>query len=154
MLNQRFLRAFFLLSVLWPIARVSAQIPREKPAPLSPRVPSADGACSVEKSCADVAPAIIRSALGVSPLQENLRNLTDEIGGRVTGSPEADRAVGFAVEAFRRAGVDEVHTEHFTVPVGMERGPDEDRGSVAQAVSGAPRFNRLVAPTAGRGHHR
>ena len=58
----------------------------------------------------------------MSPLQENLRNLTDEIGGRVTGSPEADRAVGFAVEAFRRAGVDEVHTEHFTVPVAWSEG--------------------------------
>jgi hypothetical protein len=56
---------------------------------------------------------MIQSALGASPLEENLRYLTDTIGGRVTGSPAADRAAKWAVEAFRRAGVDDVHTEKF-----------------------------------------
>lgn len=65
---------------------------------------------------------MIQSALGASPLEENLRYLTDNIGGRMTGSPEADRAVGWAVEAFRHAGVDEVHTEKFMVPVGWSEG--------------------------------
>ena len=40
----------------------------------------------------------------------------------MTGSPEAERAVGWAVEAFRRAGVDEVHTEKFKVPSGRHEG--------------------------------
>jgi hypothetical protein len=65
---------------------------------------------------------MIQSALGVSPLEENLRYLTDSIGGRVTGSPAADRAVGWAVEAFRHAGVDEVHTEKFSLPAGWSEG--------------------------------
>jgi carboxypeptidase Q len=65
---------------------------------------------------------MIQSALGISPLEENLRYLTDSIGGRVTGSPSADRAVGWAVEAFRHAGVDEVHTEKFTIPAGWSEG--------------------------------
>jgi carboxypeptidase Q len=65
---------------------------------------------------------MIQSALGASPLEENLRYLTDSIGGRVTGSPEADRAVGWAVEALRHAGVDEVHTEKFTLPAGWSEG--------------------------------
>jgi hypothetical protein len=65
---------------------------------------------------------MIQSALGASPLEQNLRYLTDVIGGRVTGSPAADRAVGWAVEAFRHAGVDDVHTEKFSVPVGWSEG--------------------------------
>jgi len=86
------------------------------------QVPQGEGACSVSKPCAELAPAMIQRALGPSPLEENLRYLTDTIGGRVTGSPEADRAVSWAVEAFRHAGVDEVHTEQFMIPVGWSEG--------------------------------
>jgi carboxypeptidase Q len=100
----------------------SAQLSPIKPSPGFQQVPNGTGACSVAKSCAELAPAMIRDALGPSPLEENLRYLTDSIGGRVTGSAEADRAVGWAVEAFRRAGVDEVHTEKFTIPVGWSEG--------------------------------
>ena len=65
---------------------------------------------------------MIKNALGPSPIEENLRYLTDTIGGRVTGTPEADRAVGWAVQALRHAGVDDVRTEKFTVPVGWTEG--------------------------------
>jgi hypothetical protein len=65
---------------------------------------------------------MIQSALSPSPLADNLRYLTDVIGGRITGSPAADRAVRWAVEAFRRAGVDEVHTEKFSIPIGWSEG--------------------------------
>ncbi|MGH9712677.1 MAG: M20/M25/M40 family metallo-hydrolase [Candidatus Acidiferrales bacterium] len=51
-----------------------------------------------------------------------MRFLTDSIGGRVTGSAAAVRAVQWAVAAFRQAGVDEVHTEKFTIPVGWSEG--------------------------------
>jgi carboxypeptidase Q len=97
-----------------------AQLPPLKPAPLQPR---ADGnTCSVNSTCADLAPGMIRSAEGPSPLEENLRHLTDEIGGRVSGSPAAEKAAGWGVEAFRHAGVDEVHTEKFTMPFGWSEG--------------------------------
>jgi hypothetical protein len=108
----------FLLAFLLPAA---AQLPPVK-TNIGPKPPVGTGTCSVEKSCADVAPDIIRSALGVSQLEANLRRLTDEIGGRLTGSPAADKAVGWGVESFRVAGVDEVHTERFTVPVGWSEG--------------------------------
>jgi hypothetical protein len=65
---------------------------------------------------------MIQSALGASPLEENLRYLTDTIGGRVTGTPAADRAARWAVAALRYAGVDEVHTEKFSVPVSWSEG--------------------------------
>jgi len=118
---QRVFRPTLVLSamLLFPIG-IFAQIPPLKPPPL--QVPAGTGTCSVEKSCDDLAPAMIQSALGPSPLEENLRYLTDTIGGRVTGSPAADRAVGWAVEALHHAGVDEVHTEKFTVPVSWSEG--------------------------------
>jgi carboxypeptidase Q len=100
----------------------SAQIIPTKSAPLATGVPSGTGVCSVEKSCAELAPVMIQAALGPSPLEENLRYLSDTIGGRVTGTPAADRAAGWAVEAFRHAGVDEVHTEKFTIPVSWSEG--------------------------------
>ena len=54
-------------------------------------------------------------------MEENLRRLTDEIGGRVTGSPEMAKAVEWAVAAFRAAGVD-VHSEKYTPPVSWSEG--------------------------------
>src|SRR5580698_7465954 len=100
----------------------SAQLPPVKPAPLSKQVPQGEGACSVGKSCAELAPVMEKAAMGVSPLEENLRYLSDSIGGRVTGTPAADRAAGWAVQALRLAGVDEVHTEKYTMPVGWSEG--------------------------------
>lgn len=90
--------------------------------PFEPKPPQGTYGCSIHQSCADVAPTIIKNALGPSSLEENLRVLTDEIGGRVTGSPAAEKAVDWAVDAFRQAGVDEVLTENFTLPAGWAEG--------------------------------
>jgi carboxypeptidase Q len=126
-LNLRLMNKFGIFplgAVAWLLSFPSftmAQLGPIKP-PAEWQVPSGKGACSVEKSCADLAPAMIQSALGPSPLEKNLRYLTDSIGGRITGSSQADRAISWAVEAFRRAGADEVHTEKFTIPVGWSEG--------------------------------
>src|ERR1700734_3498296 len=112
---ERILRPMLVLSAVALFSfGTFAQLPPVKPPPL--QVPTGSGACSVHKSCDDLAPAMIQSALGPSPLEANLRFLTDTVGGRVTGSPAADRAVGWAVEALHHAGVDEVHTEKFRIP--------------------------------------
>src|SRR5271156_381988 len=100
----------------------AAQLPPVTPAPLSKQVPQGEGSCSVGKSCAEIAPVMEQKAMGASPLEENLRYLSDSIGGRVTGTPAADRAAGWAVQAFRLSGVDEVHTEKYTIPVGWSEG--------------------------------
>ena len=89
---------------------------------MTPQVPNGTGVCSVEKSCAELAPAMIQAALGPSPIEENLRYLTDVIGGRVTGSAAAHKAAEWAAEAFRRAGVNEAHVEKFMVPVSWAEG--------------------------------
>lgn len=110
------------LGCLAPAPRAAAQgLPPVKKA-FEPKLPRGTYGCSIHKSCADVAPAIIKNALGPSPLEENLRVLTDQIGGRVTSSPAADKAVDWAVDAFRHAGVDEVLTENFTLPAGWAEG--------------------------------
>jgi Zn-dependent M28 family amino/carboxypeptidase len=66
---------------------------------------------------------IMQEALKPStPLQENLRVLTDEIGGRVPGTPAMDRAVQWGANAFKATGADSVHTEQFTIPVSWAEG--------------------------------
>lgn len=141
MLRPRILVQIVLFISGWVLTLPSqAQIPPVKAPPFANGLPSSSTACSIERSCAEIAPSLIRSAMGVSPLEENLRYLTDSIGGRITGSPEADRAVGWSVEAFRHAGVDEVHTEKFTVPKGWSEGQTR-----AEVTSPNPFPVRLVS---------
>jgi len=69
---------------------------------------------------------VMQEALNPStPLQENLRVLTDEIGGRVPGTPAMEKAVQWGVDAFKAAGADSVHTEQFTIPVSWAEGNTE-----------------------------
>jgi len=70
----------------------------------------------------DPASKLIGVILGPSPLEENLRVLTDEIGGRVPGTEANRKGVAWGVDAFRRAGVDEVHTEKFTIATSWSEG--------------------------------
>jgi len=65
---------------------------------------------------------LIEEALKPSPLEHNLRHLTDEIGGRVPGTPAMDRAAAWGVAAFKEAGADSVHTEDFQMQVSWAEG--------------------------------
>jgi carboxypeptidase Q len=47
---------------------------------------------------------------------ERLAVLTDTIGARLSGSPQLDRAIAWAVAEMRRDGLDNVHTEKVMVP--------------------------------------
>src|SRR5277367_817988 len=76
-------------------------------------------------SDADDAARIIQSALEPSPLQSNLQHLTDEIGGRVPGTPAMQQAVQWGVNAFKAAGADSVHTEEFSIPNSWAEGATE-----------------------------
>lgn len=68
---------------------------------------------------------LIEEALKPSPMEQNLRHLTDEIGGRVPGTPALDRAVSWGVAALEGAGADKVHTEEFTLPASWAEGTTE-----------------------------
>jgi len=115
---------FLLLCLFSSLPPLQAQVPpAKKDALFQAQSGPATAGCSAtgESSCAQAAAKILPIVLGPSPLEENLRRLTDEIGGRVTGTPEMAQAVGWALAAFRAAGVD-VHTEKYTLPVTWSEG--------------------------------
>src|SRR5438132_9435428 len=122
MLRRTILFISLLLCLFASIGSVQAQIPPAKQNPLPPGQ-GAQASCSTTEasSCAQAAAKILPIVMGSSPLEENLRRLTDEIGGRVTGSPEMAKAVEWGVVAFRAAGVD-VRTEKYTLPVTWSEG--------------------------------
>ncbi|HYC33864.1 MAG TPA: M28 family peptidase [Gemmatimonadales bacterium] len=84
--------------------------------------------------------------LGDTPMVQDLERLTDRIGGRATGSPASLRAVEWAMERFRSAGV-EVRREPFTMPgLWLERSATATvRG---EGISFTPRVAALPFSTA------
>ena len=93
-----------------------AQLPPVKN-PLAPgQNPPAGCSATDASSCAQVAAKLLAIIMGPSPMEENLRRLTDEIGGRVTGTTEMAKAVEWAGGAFRAAGI-EAHTEKYMLSV-------------------------------------
>jgi hypothetical protein len=101
---------------------VLAQLPPISNDPLARPSAAAGQACSAtETSCAEAAAKIIPQVMGPSPMEENLRRLTDQVGGRVSGSAEMAKAVEWAVAAFRTAGI-EVHTEKYTLATRWSEG--------------------------------
>src|SRR4029077_5463734 len=80
---------------------------------------------------------LIAEALKPSPIEQNLRHLTDEIAGRVPGTPALDRAVAWGVAAFEVAGADKVHAEEFTLPTSWAEGATEVRVSSIGAATDA-----------------
>ncbi len=100
----------------------AAQLPAQQdPLAKSTTGPNAAACSTTQSSCAEAAAKILPQVMGPSPLEENLRRLTDEVGGRVTGSPQMAKAVEWAVTAFRAEGVD-VHTEKYTLPLTWSEG--------------------------------
>ena len=122
-----------------------AQLPPAKDS-LNPSQPAQSAvACSATdaSSCAEITAKILPIIMGPSPLEENLRRLTDEIGGRVTGSPEMAIAVEWAVAAFRSAGVD-VHTEEYTLATTWREGDTALLASYHSQLSSPPKTDAGV----------
>jgi carboxypeptidase Q len=124
-MSMHYVKTFFTSLLLCFIASLSssAQLPPPKD-PLNPaQTVQSAAACSATdaSSCAQAAAKILPQVMGPSPMEENLRRLTDEIGGRVTGSPQMAKAIEWAVAAFRAEGV-EVHTEKYTLPHSWSEG--------------------------------
>jgi hypothetical protein len=128
---------------------------------LGPQPPVGSGGCSVTApSCADVAPAIIQSALGPSSFAENLRHLAAQTQGAGGAADEA-QSVRWAMDAFRRAGVDEVHAERYELSTRVLReiGISTDRPlrgqNVVAEIRGRMQPNNyvlLAAPLHSDGH--
>jgi carboxypeptidase Q len=122
---MRCFKFFFAWLLLYFFASLSAsaQLPPAKDSLAPAQSAQSVAACSATdaSSCAQAAAKIVPQVMGPSPMEENLRRLTDEIGGRVTGSPEMAKAVAWGIAAFRAEGV-EVHTEKYTVPATWSEG--------------------------------
>src|SRR5271167_2645138 len=66
---------------------------------------------------ADPRPALLQRAAGDTPLAKDLEDLCDHVGGRPTGSAACTRAVAWAAARFRAAGLTQVSTESFSIPL-------------------------------------
>ncbi len=134
----------FILAALISAPAAFAQLPPVKVDPLRPpQGAQGTAACSATEtsSCAEAAAKLLPLILGDSPMLENLRRLTDEVGGRVSGSPGMAQAVQWGIAGFRAAGVD-VHTEKYMLPVTWKEGATRlailspsTSGTVLRAVS-------------------
>lgn len=122
---MHYVKTFFtsLLLCFFASLSSSAQLPPPKDSLSPAQATQSAAACSATdaSSCAQAAAKILPQVMGPSPMEENLRRLTDEIGGRVTGSPQMAKAIEWAVAVFRAEGV-EVHTEKYTLPVTWSEG--------------------------------
>lgn len=78
---------------------------------------------------------IIQVALQPSPLQDNLRRLTDEVGGRVPGTLAMQHAVQWGMQAFTAAGADNIHAESFDIPTSWSEGATEMTATTAYELS-------------------
>ena len=122
--RRTILLSSLLLCLFVSLLSASSQLPQQQKDPLNPaQVTKSSPACSVSdtSTCAQAAAKILPIVMGPSPMEENLRRLTDEIGGRVTGTPQMAKAIEWGVAAFRSAGID-VHTEKYTLPMTWSEG--------------------------------
>jgi hypothetical protein len=75
-------------------------------------------AAEFEKAASTLAGSILVDGKSM----EFLRGLTDQFGGRLTGTPAYNRAAEWAADQFRAAGIQNVNLEPFTIPNGWDRG--------------------------------
>lgn len=59
------------------------------------------------------ATVLLARTLGPTPLFEDLRELTDSVGGRPTGSPALERGIEWALGRLQAAGLENVHAESY-----------------------------------------
>src|ERR1700689_1998059 len=83
----------------------------------------------------ETANRLIAEALKPSPLESNLRRLSDEVGGRIPGTPAFQRAVDWGLAALQDAGADSVHTEEFTIQHSWAEGATEMAASLDSGIT-------------------
>lgn len=89
----------------------------------------------------EMAQEILGRALGMTPIAADLQQLTDDIGGRPTGSAALDAAVDWGVERFRAAGLESVHREPYVAAILWL--PGTEMGEVTQPQKRALRVAAL-----------
>ena len=69
----------------------------------------------------------LAASIYAGPSMATLRELTDGIGGRVTGTPAYGSATEWAAAKFRSYGIENVRLDSFAIPAGWERGSASGR---------------------------
>jgi carboxypeptidase Q len=86
--------------------------------PAEPAAPSEDGTMPALT-------AIAGHGMMSTEAYDDLEELSDYIGGRVTGSPQAGQAIQWGVQKMRAMGLENVHTEKWQISRGWTRGSAE-----------------------------
>jgi carboxypeptidase Q len=73
-----------------------------------------------------------------------MEQLSDDIGARVTGSPDAARAIDWGLKTMRSIGLEDVHSEPWQLWRGWTRG-------VAEVWLISPNHRKLTADSMGGG---
>jgi carboxypeptidase Q len=80
------------------------------------RRPAPTGADATAAAYRETANRILGATLAGNGAWPKLATLTDEIGARISGSPELDRAIAWARDTFAKEGHENVHLEPARVP--------------------------------------
>lgn len=89
---------------------------------------------SARAAADDPASRLVARALGPTPILDDLRELTDGIGGRPTGSAALDRAVAWGLRRFEAAGLEHVHAEPYRLPVAWLAGTESAEARVGASA--------------------
>src|SRR5215469_122072 len=103
--------------------------------PAEPSAPAQDGTLPALT-------AIAGQGMMSNEAYNDLEELSDYIGGRVTGSPQAGQAIQWGLQKMRAMGLENVHAEKWQISRGWTRG-------VAEAEMVAPIHKRLVIDSMG-----
>jgi carboxypeptidase Q len=103
--------------------------------PAGPAAPAEDGTMPALT-------AIAGHGMMSNEAYNDLEELSDYIGGRVTGSPQAGQAIQWGLQKMRAIGLENVHTEKWQISRGWTRGAAE-----AQLLS--PTHRRLTIDSMG-----
>ncbi|HET9838299.1 MAG TPA: M20/M25/M40 family metallo-hydrolase [Candidatus Angelobacter sp.] len=103
---------------------------------------AAEPAAPAEDGTMPALTAIAGQGMMSNEAYNDLEELSDYIGGRVTGSPEAGQAIQWGLQKMRAIGLENVHTEKWQISRGWTRG-------VAEAEILTPIHHRLSIDSMG-----
>ena len=103
----------FFLTALVLVSIFSTPVIARKPA----------GSDPIEQASARLAASILVHGRSM----DYLKGLTEQFGGRLTGTTAYNRSAEWAAEQFRAAGIKNVKLEPWTMPNGWDRGPAHGR---------------------------
>lgn len=103
-------------------AQLPAMLPR-RPLPYQPSSDAEKAEAAKPNPIVETDNKILEQVKSDQPeLKKNLEYLTDQIGPRLTGSPQLDKASHWTMEKFKEVGLENVHLESWNVENGWTRG--------------------------------